>query len=285
MEFYENNFPIISSHRSMVPNYDTNTKAICLISHYPNNVWIDFLKNFELYDIYIIVDDNSINYQEKYSHNSYKNIFFIQIYNNEHINNGYCDRDFPNEKLSGWHKALYFFSKLNNTYEHVWFFEDDVFFYSEKTINDIDKIYPYSDLLSSPLSINSNGSKDFWHWYKININLEPPYYNGMVCAVRMSNKLLTHISNYVDNNKSLFYIEALFPTLAKYNILKCDIPIEMEYIYFRHNFRMTDMTCNYIYHPLKNISLHDPLRTILSAKQHEKLKKSQKNYIITPLHI
>ncbi len=240
-------------------------KAFCLISHYPQECWMKFLNNFIFYDVFIIVDDNSKNYKELYG-NIYHNIHFIQIDNDEYQNHCFIDKDFPNEKLSGWHKALYFFSKINNFYEYVWFCEDDVFFYEENTINNIDEKFTYSDLLSSPLDINETGSVDHWHWYKINLNFSPPFYKGMMCCVRMSHKLLQNILNYANVNKSLFYIEAMFPTVAKNNNLVCNTPDEMKTIHFRKDYRIIDINKTCIFHPIKKFELHEPLRECLDKK-------------------
>ena len=54
--------------------------AVCLIAHYPREVWMEFLNKFIFYDIYMIVDDNSEDYTELYS-KKYPNIKFIQINN------------------------------------------------------------------------------------------------------------------------------------------------------------------------------------------------------------
>jgi hypothetical protein len=233
--------------------------AICLIAHYPREVWLDFLITFTFYDIYMIVDDNSADYQELYG-KKYPNIWFIQIANDKYKNAHFIDQDFPNEIVMGWHKSLYYFSTVNINYDQVWFFEDDVFFYSESTLRQIDVQYPISHLLSNNLTVNLTGEKNEWHWYKINIHPPPPYYNGMMCCVRMSRELLDHIREYATEHKSLFFIEAMFPTLAKHYGLTCDSPDELTTVYYRHDFRKKDIDKSHVYHPMKNYELHGLLR-------------------------
>lgn len=58
-----------------------NNYCVCLICYKPNSNWIDFLQKFTKYDIYIIIDDNSINYKQQYS--NFININIIQINNEE----------------------------------------------------------------------------------------------------------------------------------------------------------------------------------------------------------
>ena len=42
-----------------------NKNCLCLICYKPNDVWIDFLSKFTNYTLYILIDDNSIDYKEK----------------------------------------------------------------------------------------------------------------------------------------------------------------------------------------------------------------------------
>ena len=41
------------------------------------------------------------------------------------------------KEIGVWDKALYYFTCCENNYEHIWFFEDDVFFYNLDTILNI----------------------------------------------------------------------------------------------------------------------------------------------------
>lgn len=234
--------------------------AFCLIVHYPRKSWMEFLSTFVYYDVYMIVDDNSQNYQELYG-KKYPNIWFIQIDNDDYKNSHFIDDDFPKETISGWHKALYYFSILNITFDNVWFFEDDVFLYKESTLFQIDLQYPSSDLISASLEANFEGLTTDWHWYKITVNYPAPWYKGMMCAVRLSAHLLKYIREYADKNKSLFFIEAMFPTIAKHHNLICVSPDELQHIYYRHEFNLIDIKKTHLYHPMKEFDLHELLRT------------------------
>jgi len=94
-----------------------NNNCICLICYKPNDIWIDFLSKFTKYDIYIIIDDNSI------QHDKLSNINIIQINDNECIKNGFVNMNFTIKKdVTSWEKAIYYFSTINTRYNNVWFF-------------------------------------------------------------------------------------------------------------------------------------------------------------------
>ena len=85
----------------------------------------------------------------------------------------------------------------------------------------------------------------------------------MVCACRMSKQLLFLIFDYADKYKELFFLEAMFPTIAITNNLLCESPEELNTIIYRHNWRYKEMNKLNIFHPIKNIELHKLLREVL----------------------
>jgi hypothetical protein len=138
--------------------------------------------------------------------------------------------------------------------------EDDVLVYNENTIIQIDKQYIDEDLLSSSYIENSDGNKNTWYWDRINIQYQPPYYNGMMCVVRFSKKMLNCINDYANENNTLFFLEALFPTIAIKNKLNYKTPIEFDKIYYRHDFTGEQFNINNFYHPLKDLNEHNSFR-------------------------
>ena len=228
--------------------------AICLITLNPNHVWCKILNDFNNYKIFIIVDDNNFDLSEYEI--CYTNILFIKVDDTKCKNSGYINTNHTLKKLiSGWDKALYYFG-TNDLYDYIWFIEDDVYFYNENTLMNIDKKYIDDDLLSNKYSINHNGDKKVWHWPKINMTYSPPYYNGMMCIVRFSKKMLYHINDYACNNKTLFFLEALFPTVAIKNNLKYNNPIEFNKIHYRYTFDNNEINTYTLYHPVKNVNHH-----------------------------
>ena len=169
---------------------------ICLITFRPNKIWCDFLNLFKNYIIFIIVDDNNFNLSNFI--NNYKNITFIQIEDSKCKLHGFIDTCFTLHKLiTGWEKALYYFAVeyQYNNHKFIWFMEDDVFFYNENTIIQIDEQYINDDLLSNDYRTNSDGNKNIWLWPRINIQYSPPWYEGLMCAVRFSNKIYYNLQN------------------------------------------------------------------------------------------
>jgi hypothetical protein len=82
----------------------------------------------------------------------------------------------------------------------------------------------------------------------------------MMCAVRFSNKMMKCINNYAKEQNTLFFLEALFPTIAKKNDLAYFTPREFRNIYYRHDFQITDIKDNNLYHPVKNFYAHNIYR-------------------------
>jgi hypothetical protein len=82
----------------------------------------------------------------------------------------------------------------------------------------------------------------------------------MTCACRISNKLLGLIKNYVSNNNSLTFHEALFNTLAYQNNCKINTPTELSTIHYRTEWNIYELNLNNLYHPIKDINIHNNLR-------------------------
>ena len=249
--------------------------CICLICHKPNLIYFDFLNTITDYDVIVIIDDENEKYYEDNKElydTRYPKLIIAQINYNECIIFGFQLSNLTlNKMVSGWDKALYFYFKLNynmlaikKTYKNVWFIEDDVFFYNEEALKNIDNKYPNSDLLVK--NVNKKEDND-WVWNLINIHTDEPYYNSLVCACRMSTKLLFYIFDYAEKYRQLFFIEALFPTIAMQNNLQCDFPEELDTIVYRKDWSYDEINKTSIYHPIKNIELHKLLREALSLSQ------------------
>jgi hypothetical protein len=236
--------------------------CVCLICYKPNIIWIEFLSKFVNYDVYIVIDDNSEDYKGQYS--EFTNINIIQIKEEECISNGFINMNFTmNKNVTGWEKSLYYFSTINTEYNKVWFFEDDVFFYDEKSLLQIDSKYNDSDLLSDSYNENPDGHKNIWLWDRIDIRFQPPYYSAMVCCVRISSNLLSKFKSYADEHNTLFFLEALFPTICKVNDMKYDTPIEFKNVVYRADYEDKQIDKNNLFHPVKDINRHRYYRDII----------------------
>ena len=163
-------------------------------------------------------------------------------------------------RSSGWDKALYYFCAKDFRFNFVWFLEDDVFFNGEATLQNIDKQYPAADLLSNKTVKNKNGDKNIWHWNRIKIKFPPPYHQGMMCAIRVSKKLLNSMARYVYNHKTLFFLEAFVPTIAHKNKLNVKNPDEFLNIHYRREFKPENINKTDLFHPIKDLEMHQTFR-------------------------
>ena len=243
-----------------------NKIAFCLICKSPNNIWLDFLNTFTKHDIFIIIDDNDLDISKLVS--EFKNIKFIQINNNDCIENGYMNSNlFINKNVNGWDKAIYYFSIVNNNYDYIWYMEDANFFYNEDVLNKLNDKYEKVDLITSKIDgILENFNYKAWPNWHLALdyihNIELPYYHNMSSAIRVSKKILNIISDYVNNNKTLFFIEVLFITLAIKNNLSIVYPEELNINYANiwDGLDNSNINKSYIYHPIKDIDKHKILR-------------------------
>jgi hypothetical protein len=238
--------------------------ALVLLCLQPNKIWCDFLNNFTTYKVYIIIDDSK--FDCKTIETIYPNIIFIQIDDSVCESAGYKNMNFTlKKKVTAWEKAMYYFSmekekEKEKEYEYLWFIEDDVFFYDETTISNIDEKYTNQDILSTEYVENKDGDKTYWNWPWIDIQYSPPYYKAMVCATRLSSNFLNCIKEYATKNNTLFFLEALFPTIAIKNNLNPGFPRELYNIHYRYMFFESDITKENLYHPVKKIIKHASLR-------------------------
>jgi hypothetical protein len=92
------------------------------------------------------------------------------------------------------------------------------------------------------------------------------FHRLMVCASRMSRLMLSKIKDYATTHKTLFFLEACFPSIAKYNKLKYDTPDELSDIVYRKDYVIEDFNKKNIFHPVKNINMHTEIRNYLNLR-------------------
>jgi hypothetical protein len=244
--------------------------ALCILCRSPTFQWCDFIHSFTTYALYVVVDEESFPldpFREKYP-----GITFVSIPSDTCRQYFFLDMNFiMSKKVTSWEKAMYYFSVENTGHHHVWFLEDDVFFCSEDTLRKLDAAYPDAHLLSAPVEENRMGKKDYWHWSRIHIQLPPPYYFGMMCAVRLSLTLLSCIREYASRHKTLFFLEALFPTVAMHYRLLCQQPPEMHTIHYRWGFTQDQIVANpyALFHPVKNEADRNAFHATRFAAYHD----------------
>ena len=84
-----------------------NKNKLALICFKPNDIYLEFLNKFSNYEVYIIIDDNSVNYTSLYQ-TKYENLQFIQIPQQICKQYGFINVNKIGIKklVSGWDKAL-----------------------------------------------------------------------------------------------------------------------------------------------------------------------------------
>jgi hypothetical protein len=248
--------------------------AIALLTFEPTKRQIRFYKRFEDqgYDVFVVIDNN--NYAPRHS-----GVKQIKIDESVCASAGFINLNMmitrrKQRSCSAWDKALYYFTKINNSYQNVWFIEDDVFVPAVQTIVKIDRKYGEADIISSANTINKTGEvQDSYAWYKFipRARLPPPWAVSMVCAVRLSRSLLRSLDSFLSSNKdfrsnekemvgSYFFIEYLFHTLALHNNLKVIVADELSGVVFDKSWQYQNIKKDFLYHPLKSPFLHEVYR-------------------------
>jgi hypothetical protein len=238
---------------------NNNAKAIVILSKdMPSPAALEFYKTLKRdnYDIFIMID-YTVTLPES------DDIIYLQVDDDICRKEGWVNANFVVTKNpNAWDKALYYFSTISK-YSHVWFIEDDVFIPTNTTIYDIDSKYPNEDLLSERNEINRTGQL-YWWWRHAQGKISLPWACSMVCAVRMSQTLLQKIKEYVDNHKTLLFIEFIFNTLALHNNLNVTTPIELREVIYTRSTPLTVVNPSYLYHPFKDINEQCALRKTLN---------------------
>jgi hypothetical protein len=245
--------------------------AIALLTLKPNVKLIKFYKKIcrNNYDFYCFIDDNSIN-----NVLINDNVNFIQIDDYFCAMNGFQGFNPVIRKnnaplVSAWDKAIFYFCQQNRSYDHVWFIEDDVFVPSTKLFYAVDSQYKNADLLSSENVINITGELESWDWWRLasDSNLRLPWAKSMVCALRVSKKLLWLLAQHVNKNKYQDkFIEYIFHTLALHKKLSVKIVENLSGIEWRREWLKDDLNYNTFYHPVKSIQEQILFRENLNVK-------------------
>jgi hypothetical protein len=237
------------------------SSALCLLTSTPNKFWLEFLETFREYTITIIIDDMTKDYSDLKS--CYPSINFIQITDKICLENGFKNSAVPpaNNSISLWDRALYYYSYLCENYESVWFINDAAFFYDENTLLNLDSIYGPVDLLSQSYIID-----DKWmHWPNIKITLPKPHRLSLMYVCRLSKQIIEHVKKYAKQHDTLFFIEAMIPTLCELNKLNQITASELATISWLD--RCAPISHKYdIYHSHKTIEAHAVEREILQIK-------------------
>lgn len=232
-------------------------KAICILCRKPDRIWCEFLNTFAKYKVFLMID--SFDFDTSEIEEIYQNLSFIKISDDTCREYNYTNINYFVEKeVTSWEKAILYFQHFNKNFDHVWFIEDDVFFYDENVISKIDEQYKDEDFLSRrPFNIGEKKEK----WGPIDSKFKEPFYSAMCCAVRMSKNMLNQIDNFRKDVKRFCFLEILFPTIAINLNLNYKNPPELISVLFNPDMSIkkkvfTDVLYTNLFHPVKDIYKH-----------------------------
>jgi hypothetical protein len=250
--------------------------AIAFLCKEPQQELISFAEQIvdnNLFDVYIITD------------NDYCEFTNVRHYNLKiiSISDAMCKKfGFINSNISdnsthikknpiAYDKALLYFCGIKTNYEKVWFIEDDVFIPSVEHLVNLNNRYASCDLITANNFAKTDNIKD-WHWAHIFDKIEPPYYHSMVCVCGCSRKMLNTIFKYVEKNNTLFYIEAMFNTLAMQNNLIVADAFELKSIVWQGEWGLDEFLLlpNNLFHPVKATYFHQTYRGAINLCKQDK---------------
>ena len=244
---------------------NNNSNAFCLLTREPSIIWLDFLNTFtDNYNVFIAIDN-----QNDYTsiNKKYPKITFIQISDEECNKANYTNSDYFFKPIVSTDRAFYYFNRINTSYKHIWFCEDDVYIHNINDIITLDNQYPSTDLIVPNIEMNKDGNNDGWpHWQNIDNTLPLPWAHHIICIARISRELMNKVDEFVKKHNKLIYKEILFHTLALHNDMSIETPKEMSKIRYPQEWDILDVIndynngAKYIYHPIKDLQKQVELR-------------------------
>jgi hypothetical protein len=227
-------------------------RALCLLAYQPTNSLIELFATLynknEEYDYYVVVDDNEFKIDDLKS--QFPKIEWIKIREDECKKLGYQNINFIIKKgePSAWDKAFcYFCEKSDRLYDYYWFIEDDVFIPKIDNLYKIDDKYRDDDILLNKKNIdlstqkNAPNSQIFEVKKYMKKEYETSLCKSMVCIVRLSDKMMKIVKEYVNRYKTMFFLEFFLCTLANYHKVKMNVIEEFSTIRFRNIWKIDDI--------------------------------------------
>lgn len=159
-------------------------------------------------------------------------------------------------------KALWFFWRRVK-FNFVWFIEEDVLVPHRDTLYNLDHKLRTADFVCAPVRSYSEDRR--WYHWGLRSSASLPWCHAMICACRMSRKMLNEIGNYARSRRSIVFDELLFPSLARGRLLKIRTPKELRRVVWRRNWKDTEVNGQYLYHPMKDIHRQKRLREKLRS--------------------
>jgi hypothetical protein len=235
--------------------------TVCLLCVCPDEGVVAFAEKMaELYDMYIVCDNVGCKVSDS------SPVHFLRIKDEDARSAGYhsVNASIP-KNPSAWDKALYYFCEVEQRPQHVWFVEEDVFVPRPGIFKDLNAKYPDTDFITKQ-HVSQDEDPEFYWWYQAEGNMKKPYYRSLVCASRLSRRLLNEVKDFVHEKHRLFYLEVIFSTMVEQKKMSLVMPDELQTIIFRHDWNADTVDEEHLYHPVKDVKLHDSYRERLASK-------------------
>ena len=249
----------------------SNRTAVCFLTRQPAAQTLAFAQTLaydaaeDHLDIFIAIDNNSF---DATSLNDSSSLRFIQIPNDQCRKSGFqgaihLDIVHTPDRMTASDKALFYFIRLDRNYSFVWLIEDDVFIPSTRALLSLHRLYSStSDLVMNTNYLNRLGNISSWHWRHAQGRLLPPWSCSMANVIGLSRLMLNAVDEYVRWRGFVPYHEFFFNTFAVHLNATIVTPSELSTLYFRplYAFDSVRRSPNNLFHPVKNLQLHDTWR-------------------------
>jgi hypothetical protein len=273
------------SHASYTEGFQNSTLyPVCFLTVSPQEDYLDFLLGFTLTQpVYVVCDNNEYAPPEQIKSKNYtavvitevdapathhitpNTLYFLKIADDTCGKRGFLNTNNAVPKTpSAWDKALYYFC-LKNMAEHVWFVEEDVFIPRATILDEINVKYPTTDLVTKQHVLEKDDPEFYW-WFDGEGKMDRPYYRSLVCASRISRRLLDLVGKMAKEKRTVCFLEILFNSLAHNNGFTIEQIPELQSIIFRHNWTKDTVHMNGLFHPVKNIEEQTEFRRYLESK-------------------
>jgi len=257
---------------------------LCFLTVAPQEEYLDFLlKMTNTQPVFVVCDSNEYVPPQQIKSKDYSaiiitekdaptikpvspnTIYFVKIADEVCGKNGFLNTNNAITKSpSAWDKALYYFCMKNHT-DYVWFIEEDVFVPRPTIFDEINAKYPTTDLVTKQHVLEKDDPGFYW-WFDGEGRMDRPYYRSLVCASRVSRKLLNLVGKMAQEKHTVCFLEILFSSLAHNNGLTIEQIPELQSIIFRHSWTKDTVHMNGLFHPVKNVAEHTKFRTYLESK-------------------
>jgi hypothetical protein len=262
----------------------TPVYPVCFLCVKPPELFLhNLLKMTLTQPIYIVCDSNdyeppkqlmsedytAVVLTEASNNNDYvvspNTLYFIQIKDEECGKRGYINAasTIP-KKPSAWDKALYYFC-LKTTARHIWFIEEDVFVPRPNIMDEMNARYPNTDLVTKQ-HVSEKDDPGFYWWFDAEEKMDRPYYRSLVCATRVSRRILDKVATMAKEKRTVCFVETIFSTIAHQNNFSIVQAPELQSVIFRHSWTKETVHMNGLFHPVKEMTDHIAFREHLESK-------------------